>query len=73
MTTRADETQQLWLDYRRTGEQKIRDRLNTYPRTADGGLWHANTSSRAHQLWADGVYMVNPFLVEYGKEFGDSA
>ena len=27
MTTRADETQQLWLDYRRTGDQKIRDRL----------------------------------------------
>jgi unsaturated rhamnogalacturonyl hydrolase len=23
-------------------------------------------------LWADGVYMVNPFLVEYGKEFHDS-
>ncbi|MFE9360757.1 glycoside hydrolase family 105 protein [Streptomyces olivaceoviridis] len=53
--------------------RKIRDRLNTYPRTADGGFWHADTSSRAHQLWADGVYMVNPFLVEYGKEFGDSA
>ncbi|MGW2033738.1 glycoside hydrolase family 88/105 protein [Streptomyces sp. NPDC001811] len=53
--------------------RKIRDRLNTYPRTADGGFWHADTSSRAHQLWADGVYMVNPFLVEYGEEFGDSA
>ncbi len=25
--TRADETQQLWLAYRRTGDQKIRDRL----------------------------------------------
>jgi RNA polymerase sigma factor FliA len=27
VTTRADETQQLWLDFRRTGDQKIRDRL----------------------------------------------
>ncbi|MFL5942966.1 MAG: RNA polymerase sigma factor WhiG [Gaiellaceae bacterium] len=27
MTTRADETQQLWLEYRRTGDEKIRDRL----------------------------------------------
>jgi RNA polymerase sigma factor for flagellar operon FliA len=27
VTTRADETQQLWLDYRRTGDQKLRDRL----------------------------------------------
>ncbi len=25
--TRADETQELWLEYRRTGDQKIRDRL----------------------------------------------
>ncbi|MFE9448499.1 glycoside hydrolase family 105 protein [Streptomyces sp. NPDC006739] len=58
--------------YRRAA-QKIRDRLTAYPRTADGGFWHADSSSRAHQLWADGAYMVNPFLVEYGKEFGDSA
>jgi RNA polymerase sigma factor for flagellar operon FliA len=25
--TRSDETQQLWLDFRRTGDQRIRDRL----------------------------------------------
>ncbi|WP_244943348.1 glycoside hydrolase family 88/105 protein [Streptomyces inhibens] len=53
--------------------QKIRKRLDSYPRTADGGFWHATSSSRAHQLWADGVYMVTPFLIEYGKEFRDSA
>jgi unsaturated rhamnogalacturonyl hydrolase len=51
----------------------IRHRLDTYPRTSDGGFWHADTSSRAHQLWDDGLYMVVPFLVEYGKEFGDSS
>lgn len=60
-------------DRYRKAAKKIRDRLDTYPRTSDGGFWHADSSSRAHQLWADGVYMVNPFLVEYGKEFGDSA
>ncbi|MER6221357.1 glycoside hydrolase family 88/105 protein [Streptomyces sp. 900105755] len=60
-------------DRYRKAARKIRDRLNTYPRTGDGGFWHADNSSRAHQLWADGVYMVNPFLVEYGREFGDSA
>jgi unsaturated rhamnogalacturonyl hydrolase len=53
--------------------KKIRDRLNSYPRTAEGGFWHSTSDSRRSQLWADGVYMVNPFLVEYGKEFGDSA
>ncbi|MGP4013353.1 glycoside hydrolase family 88/105 protein [Streptomyces sp. 4N124] len=70
----------LVILHRETGEdryrkaaKKIRDRLDTFPRTSDGGFWHADTSSRAHQLWSDGVYMVNPFLVEYGKEFGDSA
>ena len=25
--TRADETQELWLEYRRTGDQQLRDRL----------------------------------------------
>lgn len=56
----------------RTAARKILDRLATYPRTDDGGFWHADTASRAHQLWSDGVYMVNPFLVEYGAEFGES-
>ncbi|MDX3758217.1 glycoside hydrolase family 105 protein [Streptomyces sp. AK02-04a] len=59
-------------DRYRKAALKIRNRLNTYPRTSDGGFWHADTSSRAHQLWSDGVYMVDPFLVEYGKEFGDA-
>jgi rhamnogalacturonyl hydrolase YesR len=52
---------------------KIRNRLKTYPRTSDGGFWHSTSSSRAHQLWGDGTYMVDPFLVEYGKELNDAA
>ncbi|MGW5937961.1 glycoside hydrolase family 88/105 protein [Streptomyces celluloflavus] len=59
-------------DRYRIAAHKIRKRLDSYPRTADGGFWHATTSSRAHQLWGDGVYMVTPFLVEYGREFGDT-
>lgn len=55
-----------------TAATKIRNRLRTYPRTGDGGFWHSTSSSRAHQLWADGVFMVNPFLVEYGREFNDA-
>src|SRR4051812_25864757 len=42
-------------DRYRKAARKIRDRLTTYPRTSDGGFWHADNSSRAHQLWADGV------------------
>src|SRR5262249_16426631 len=52
---------------------KIRQRLSTYPRTADGGFWHANSASRQHQLWGDGVFMSMPFLVRYGRLFGESA
>src|SRR5215207_2195571 len=50
----------------------IRKTFDTYPRTKDGGFWHANTKSREWQLWADGVFMGMPFLVRYGKMFGDS-
>jgi unsaturated rhamnogalacturonyl hydrolase len=70
----------LVILYKETGDARyktaattIRDRLNTYPRTSDGGFWHATSSSRAHQLWGDGTFMLNPFLAEYGDEFGDSA
>jgi unsaturated rhamnogalacturonyl hydrolase len=53
--------------------QNIRKVFDTYPRNKDGGFWHANTPSRQWQLWADGVFMSLPFLVRYGKMFGDSA
>lgn len=62
--------------YHETGEAKYKaaateiwDRLRTtYPRTSDGGLWHATT--RQHQLWLDGTYMSLPFMVHYGDAFG---
>jgi unsaturated rhamnogalacturonyl hydrolase len=50
----------------------IREAFDSYPRTEDGGFWHANTKSREWQLWADGVFMSLPFLVRYGQMFGDS-
>jgi unsaturated rhamnogalacturonyl hydrolase len=53
--------------------QKIRERFNTYPRTSDGGFWHATVASRQWQLWLDGMFMSMPFLVRYGQMFGDSA
>jgi len=53
--------------------QNIRKVFASYPRTSDGGFWHAKTASRNRQLWADGVFMSLPFLVRYGQMFGDSA
>jgi unsaturated rhamnogalacturonyl hydrolase len=52
--------------------ERIRKRFDTYPRTSDGGFWHATGKSREWQLWGDGVFMSMPFLVRYGNIFGDS-
>jgi unsaturated rhamnogalacturonyl hydrolase len=69
----------LLILYKETGQnryrvaaQKIHDRFATYPRTTDGGFWHATSATRAGQLWADGAFMSMPFLAEYGKIIGDS-
>jgi unsaturated rhamnogalacturonyl hydrolase len=69
----------LLILYKETGQaryriaaKKIRDRFTTYPRTSDGGFWHATSASRQGQLWADGAFMSMPFLAEYGKVVGDS-
>jgi unsaturated rhamnogalacturonyl hydrolase len=66
----------LLVLFKETGKEKyriaaesIRTRFNTYPRTEDGGFWHA--LSRQHQLWLDGMYMSMPFLVRYGAAFGE--
>jgi unsaturated rhamnogalacturonyl hydrolase len=66
----------LLILYRETKQEKyrkaaesIRQSFDSYPRSEDGGLWHAY--SRQHQLWLDGMYMSMPFLVRYGKAFGD--
>ena len=56
----------------KTACAQIHSRLATYPRTSDGGFWHADTSSRANQLWCDGTYMLLPLLVRYGRMVGDS-
>jgi unsaturated rhamnogalacturonyl hydrolase len=51
---------------------RIRKKIDTYKRTRDGGFWHAESKNREWQLWADGVFMSMPFLVRYGKLYGDS-
>ncbi len=52
--------------------ERIRLRFNTYPRTTDGGFWHATYRPRDSQLWGDGVFMSMPFLIRYGSIFNDS-
>jgi len=69
----------LVMLYEETREQrykvaadKFRQRFDTYPRTSDGGFWHGNRPERAFQLWLDGNYMAVPFLLRYGRAFGDA-
>jgi len=45
----------------------------SYPRTEDGGLWHATNDGREHQLWADGTFMALPFMVRSGVLEGHPA
>ncbi|MEV4056394.1 glycoside hydrolase family 88 protein [Amycolatopsis sp. NPDC049688] len=68
--------QMLPLLYAETGRKKyktaadqLRKRFPSYPRTSDGGMFHA--TSKVGQLWGDGVYMAQPFLALYGAAFGD--
>jgi unsaturated rhamnogalacturonyl hydrolase len=50
----------------------FRHRFDNYPRTSDGGFWHASVPSRKEQLWLDGNYMALQFLLRYGQTFQDS-
>ena len=51
------------------------DVSNPYPRLSDGALQHKAGTSEVtpSQIWIDGVYMANPFLIRYGAMFGESA
>lgn len=69
--------QLLPILHRETGQQryktaadKLRNRFPSYPRTSDGGMFHA--TSKVGQLWADGVYMAQPFIASYAKQYNQA-
>ncbi len=64
--------------YEQTGEEKykkaaetIRKGFDEYWRNSNGGFWHGNWAK--NQMWVDGVYMGQMFLLRYAKTVGDSA
>ncbi|OXM84063.1 glycoside hydrolase family 88/105 protein [Paenibacillus rigui] len=54
--------------YKRVMDQ-IYNQLKTYPRTEAGSFWHKE--NYPYQVWLDGLYMGQPFYVQYIKEFGE--
>jgi unsaturated rhamnogalacturonyl hydrolase len=43
--------------------------FDTYPRSSDGQFWHGSGSAN---MWIDGIFMGQMFLLRYGKLVGDS-
>ncbi len=57
-----------------TGKEKYRkaidliySQIEQMPRTASGNFWHKNIYP--NQVWLDGMYMCQPFYMEYEKRF----
>lgn len=48
----------------------IYNQLKTYPRTKSGNFWHK--TNYPNQIWMDGLYMGQPFYVQYIKEFEEN-
>ncbi len=64
----------LFRLYDLTGKEKYRkamdtarSQLDSMPRTNAGNFWHKNIYP--HQVWLDGLYMAQPFYMEYEKRY----
>lgn len=62
--------------YDLTGKEKYRkaidliySQIKLMPRTAEGSFWHKNIYP--NQVWLDGLYMCQPFYMEYETRFND--
>lgn len=55
--------------YRRAMDT-VREQLEQQPRTSQGNFWHK--AIYPNQVWLDGIYMAQPFYVEYERRFRDS-
>lgn len=60
--------------YKLTGKEKYRRALDTVysqlkeqPRTSTGNFWHKKIYP--HQIWLDGLYMAQPFYMQYEAEY----
>ena len=63
--------EQTGLPKYRAAAQAVRQAFDKIPRNADGGFWHKGIYP--NEMWIDGIYMGEPFLVRYGRLFADAA
>lgn len=66
----------LFSLYELNGKEKYRkaieliySQVQTQPRTAEGNFWHKKIYP--HQVWLDGMYMGQPFYMEYETKFNN--
>lgn len=66
----------LFQLYEITGKEKYRkaieliySQVKNQPRTEDGNFWHKKIYP--HQVWLDGLYMGQPFYMEYETKFNE--
>ena len=64
----------LFYFYDKTGDEKyrkaielVKSQIDSHPRTSEGAFWHKKVYH--HQIWLDGVYMAEPFYVEYASRY----
>ncbi|HVN18173.1 MAG TPA: glycoside hydrolase family 88 protein [Dongiaceae bacterium] len=55
----------------RIAATEIRRAFDSFPRNPDGGFWHS--THLPGEMWIDGVFMGQMFLLRYGKSIGDRA
>ncbi|MBQ7944309.1 MAG: glycoside hydrolase family 88 protein [Lachnospiraceae bacterium] len=71
-----NEGKNLFTLYDLTGKEKyakatskIYEQILEMPRTAEGNFWHKQIYP--NQVWLDGLYMAQPYYMEYEKRFND--
>ena len=71
-----NEGKNLFTLYDLTGKEKyakatskIYEQILEMPRTKDGNFWHKMIYP--HQVWLDGLYMAQPFYMEYENRFNN--
>ena len=62
--------EQTGLPKYKVAAETVRQAFARIPKNADGGFWHKEI--HPNEMWIDGIYMGEPFLVRYGRLFGDA-